>query len=121
LEAVHASALVALGHLLVQNAASGGHPLHVAGGHAARVAEAVAVLDLAGEHIGDGLDAAMRMPRKSGQVIGGIFVAKIVQEQERIEVLCSCRSRRRAASLTPAPSMVGLVSKDLSNGAKRHG
>ena len=87
LEAVHAAARVALGHLLVENAAAGGHPLHVAGGHAALVAERVAVRDLTGEDVGDGLDAAMRMPGKAGQVVGGILVAEVVEQQERIELL----------------------------------
>ena len=36
---------VALRHLLMQDAAAGGHPLHVAGAERAAVAEAVAVLD----------------------------------------------------------------------------
>ena len=50
------------------------------------VAEAVAVLDGAGQHIGDGLDAAMRMPRKAGAIIVGTIVAEIVEQQERIEL-----------------------------------
>ena len=78
---------VALRHLLVQNAAAGRHPLHVAGGHLALVAQAVAVLDRAGQHVGDRLDPAMRMPGKSRQVILRVVVAEIVQQQERIEVL----------------------------------
>ncbi len=83
---MHAAVGVALGHLLVQDAAAGRHPLHVAGGHLALVAEAVAVLDRAGKHVGDGLDAAMRMPGKSREVILGILVAKIVQQQKGIEL-----------------------------------
>ena len=65
LEAVHAALRIALRHLLMQDAAAGRHPLHVARAQLALVAEAVAVLDGAGEHIGDRLDAAMRMPRES--------------------------------------------------------
>ena len=79
-------ALVAFGHLLVQNAAAGRHPLHVAGGHAALVAQAVAVRHLAGQHIRDGLDSPVRMPGKARQIIRRIVVAKIVQQQERIEL-----------------------------------
>ena len=52
----------------------------------AAVAQAVAVLDGAGEHVGDGLDAAMRMPREPGEVVGGTLVAEIVEQQERIEL-----------------------------------
>src|SRR6266550_2404580 len=76
LKAVHPAALVALRHLLVQNAAARGHPLHVAGTHAAAVAQAVAVLDTTAQHVGDRLDAAMRMPRKAGEIVLGVLVAE---------------------------------------------
>jgi hypothetical protein len=50
------------------------------------VAHAVAVLDGSGQHVGDGLDAAVRVPGKAGQVILGNVVAEIVEQQERIEI-----------------------------------
>ena len=84
---MHAAVGVAFGHLLVQNAAACGHPLHVAGGHAALVAELVAVRDFACQHVGDGLDAAMGMPGKSGEIVGRVLVAKVVEQQERVELL----------------------------------
>ena len=87
MKTVHASVGVAAGHLLVQNAAPGGHPLDVSGGHLALVAQAVAVLHFAGQDVRDRLNAAMRMPRESSQVIGGILVAEIVQQEEWIEFL----------------------------------
>jgi hypothetical protein len=62
-------AKVALGHFLVHDAASGGHPLHVTGAQGAGVAEAVAMFDGTGQHIGNGLDAAVRMPGKALEVI----------------------------------------------------
>ena len=77
--------VVALRHFLMQDAAAGGHPLHVAGAELAAVAEAVAMIDIAGQHVGDGLDAAMRMPREAGEIFGRPVVAEIVQQQERIE------------------------------------
>ena len=86
LEAVHAPLRVALRHFLMQDAAAGGHPLHVACAHLTLVAEAVAVLDGAGEHIGDGLDAAVRMPGKAGAVVIGVVVAEIIEQQERVEL-----------------------------------
>ena len=86
LEAVHAAGVVALGHFLVDDAAAGGHPLDVAGGDGAVVAHAVAVLDGAGEDVGDGFDAAMRMPGEAGEVVVGDVVAEIVEEEEGIEV-----------------------------------
>jgi hypothetical protein len=85
LEAVHPSPLVALRHLLVQDSAPGRHPLHVSGRHAPLVSQAVPVRHLAGKHVCNRLDPAMRMPGKPGQVIRRIFIAKIVQQQERIE------------------------------------
>ena len=86
LEAMHAALRVALRHFLVQDAAAGRHPLHVARSEIAAIAQAVAVLDIAGEHIGDGLDAAMRMPGKSGAILVRPVVAEIVQQEERIEL-----------------------------------
>src|SRR4029077_21233116 len=87
LETVHAAVAIPLRHLLVKNAAAGGHPLHVAGDHLALVAEAVAVLDRTGEYVGDRLDPAVRMPGKSRNVIFWILIAEVVQQQERIEFL----------------------------------
>src|SRR5580700_7180054 len=48
---LHAAARIALRHLLVENAASGRHPLHVAGPERSPVAQAVAVVHRAGQHI----------------------------------------------------------------------
>jgi hypothetical protein len=84
---VHPALRIALRHLLVQNPAARRHPLHVARAHLALVAQAVAVLHRARQHIRNRLDSAMRMPRKSLQIIGRILIAKIVQQQERIELL----------------------------------
>src|SRR6266446_3669136 len=84
---MHTALRITLGHLLVQDAAAGGHPLHVASSHLAFVSEAIAVLDRAGEHIRDRLNPTVRMPRKSGQVIFRVVVAKIVQQQKWIEIL----------------------------------
>ena len=70
----------------MHDAAAGGHPLDVARAKTALVAEAVAVIDGARQDIGDRLDAAMRMPRESGEIVGRIVVAEIIEEQERIEV-----------------------------------
>jgi len=40
----------------------------------------------AGEHVGHGLEAAMRVVGKSGDVIGGVVRAKLVEHQEGIDV-----------------------------------
>jgi hypothetical protein len=86
LEAVHLAVGVALRHLLVDDAAAGGHPLHVAGAERAAVAQAVGMLDGAGEHVGDGLDAAVRMPRNP-RGSRRTVVAKSSNRQKRIELV----------------------------------
>ena len=84
---MHAPLRVALGHLLMHDAAARGHPLHVAGAEAAAIAETVAVLDRAGQHISDGLDAAMRMPGKAGEIVLRSVVAEIVEQEKRVGLL----------------------------------
>ncbi len=86
LEPVHFARCVALGHLLVDNPAPRRHPLHVAGGDGAAIAHAVAVLHGSGEHIGDGLDPAVRVPREARQVVLGNVVAEVVEQQKRVEI-----------------------------------
>ena len=108
---------VALGHLLVQDAAAGGHPLHVARGHLALVAEAVAVLDGAGEHVGDRFDAAVRMPRESGQVILRTSLRKSSNSRNGSNSLVLPKPKARC-SFTPAPSMVGCGLKNLFYGSE---
>ena len=81
---MHAAGRVAVRHLLVQDAPAGRHPLHVAGAQGTVVAQAVGMVDRAGEHVGDGLDPAMRVPGEAGLVVGGTIVAEIVEQQERV-------------------------------------
>ena len=50
------------------------------------IAHAVAVVDRSGKNVGDGLDAAVRMPWEACEIILGNVVAKVVEQQERIEV-----------------------------------
>ena len=116
---MHAAVRVALRHLLVQDAAAGRHPLHVAGAEAAAVAEAVAVLDVAGEHVGDRLDAAVRMPRKAGEIVARVVVAEVVEEQERIE-LRGVAEAERALQLDAGAFDGGLRVNDFPNRTNRH-
>ncbi len=44
------------------------------------------MIDFAGQHIGDGLDAAVGMPGEAGKIVRGVLVAKVVEQQERIEL-----------------------------------
>ena len=87
LKPMHPARLVALRHLLMNNAAARRHPLHVSGGDSAAVTHAVAMLHRSRQHIRDCLDPAMRMPRKSGEIVFGNVVAKIIEQQKRVEVL----------------------------------
>src|SRR6202030_517959 len=86
LKSVHATHFIALGHLLVNNSAARGHPLHVPWGNRAVIPQAVFMLHGSGKHIGDRLDAAVRMPRKTRQIILRHVVPEIVQQQERIKL-----------------------------------
>ena len=71
----------------MQDPAAGSHPLDIAGSQRPLVAEAVAVFDTAGQDIGNGFDAAVRVPGKACAVIAGIVTAEIVEEQEGIKFL----------------------------------
>ena len=117
---MHAALRVALRHLLMQDAAAGRHPLHVAGAELAAVAEAVAVLDVAGQHVGDGLDAAMRMPGKAGAVFVGTVVAEIVEQQERIE-FGGVAEAEGAAQIHAGAFHGGLGRDDALDGTNGHG
>ena len=43
------------------------------------------MLDLALEHIGNRLDAPVRMPGESGDIIVRVLGVKVIQEQKRVE------------------------------------
>ena len=44
--------------------------------------------DGSGKHVRDRLDSPVRMPRKSRQIVFRNIVAKIVQQEERVELFC---------------------------------
>src|SRR5579862_4078574 len=84
---MHATLGISLRHLLVKDAAAGGHPLHIASGHFALVTETVAMLDRAREYISDRLDPAVRVPGESRQIIFRVVVTEIIEQQKGIEIL----------------------------------
>src|ERR1700732_2354127 len=90
---MHLTELVPLGHLLMYDAAARRHPLNVSRTDNPLVSHTVAMLDGPCQHIGDRLDATMGMPRESGKVILWDVVAKIVEEEERIEVGGAAKSK----------------------------
>jgi hypothetical protein len=70
----------------MHDAAAGGHPLHAAGPEQAGIALVVAMAHAAREHVGHGLEAAMRMIGKAGDVVGALVGAELVEHQERVEI-----------------------------------
>jgi hypothetical protein len=71
---------------VVDDAPSRGHRLLVAGRNGAAISQTVSVFDGPGKHIRDRLDPAVRVPRESRQVILRNVIAKIIEQQERIEI-----------------------------------
>src|SRR5262250_1576398 len=117
---MHTALRIALRHLLMHYAAARGHPLHVAGAERASIAEAVAMLDRAGEHIGDGLDAAMRMPGETGEIVLRPVIAEIIKQQERIGLLGVAKAESAAQFHSGAfDRRLGL--HDALDGANGHG
>src|SRR5689334_3658084 len=68
----------------MDDAARGAHPLHVAGAEVAGVAVVVLVLHVAIEHVGDRLEAAVRMRREAGEVVVQIVREELVEHEERV-------------------------------------
>src|SRR6516225_10179618 len=103
----------------MQDTAAGRHPLHVAGAEIAAIAEAVAVLDITGEHVGNGLDAAMRMPGETGEIFGRAVVAEIVQKEKWIE-FGGVAEAESAAQMHAGALDRGLGRDDAFDGADGH-
>ena len=115
LEARHAAFLL-LGHLGMDDAAPGGHPLHAAGLEQADVADAVAMAHAALEHDRHGLEAAVRMVGKAADVVARGVAAEGVEHQERIEPLLQ-RLRQHARQLDAVAVGGGLAADDALDGA----
>jgi hypothetical protein len=69
----------------VDDAPARRHPLHVAALQVAAVAHVVLVQHVAVEHVGHGLEAAVRMVREAGDVIVGVVGGELVEHQERVQ------------------------------------
>src|SRR2546423_1919432 len=70
----------------MQDAAPGRHPLDVTSAHFSAIAQAVAMFDSPGEHVGDRLNPALRMPGDACEIGIRVVVAKIVEQEKRIEL-----------------------------------
>ncbi len=94
-----------LGWLLdVEDPGTGGHPLCVAVGDDSAPAVRIAVLEDTVDHVGDGLEAAMRMPRRSLGLAGGVLdLAHLIEVDERVEIgeldAVECPADREAFAL----------------------
>ena len=84
LEAPHEPVFL-LRHFGMQDAASGRHPLHAAGLEQTAIALVVAVTHASGEHVGDGLEAAMRVLGEAADVVVRIVGQEFVEQQKGIE------------------------------------
>jgi len=78
------------------------------------------MIDAAGQHISDGLDASMRMPGEAGAVFFRPVVAEIVEQQERIE-FGGVAEAESAAQMHACALECGLGRDNALDGADRHG
>ena len=104
----------------MEDAAAGGHPLHVARSHAAAIPEAVAMLDRARQNVRNGLDAAMRVPGEPGQVVVRVVVSEIIEQQEGIE-FSGVPEPERTAELDARALTGGSGVNGALDGSDRHG
>src|SRR6267378_177194 len=120
LEAVHPPNVIALRHLLMNDPAACGHPLHVAGGDRAAISHAVAVFNGSSKNIRDGFDTAMGMPWEARQVVLRNIVAEVIEQEERVEVLGGAEAECAAQMHTGAfEGRLGL--DEPLYGSNRHG
>ena len=80
-------------HLGVDDAPTGGEPLHVAAAEARRRAERVGMIDEALAHDRHGLEAAMRMLRKPGHDVAVVHAPAVLA----LEVLAHVRPASEAS------------------------
>src|SRR5580704_4387365 len=78
----------------MNNAAPRRHPLNVARRNRPAIAQTIPMLDRPRQNISYGLDSAMRMPWKPRQVVLRHVIAKIVEQQKRIEVGSVAKPKR---------------------------
>ena len=119
LKPVHPARQITLRHFLVDDAASGGHPLDIAGADCAAVTNTIAMFNCTCEDLGDRFDPAVRVPGESGKVIRRNIIPEIIEEKERIEVRC-CTEAESAAKMD-AGALEGRPGLDNAfNRSKRH-
>ena len=87
--------------------AARGHPLRVALADDAATAVGVVVRDLAVEHVGDGLEPAVRVPRRALRLVGAVLDRpELVEEEEGVGRRAASRPPGNGRHTSkPAPSM----------------
>lgn len=105
LEATH-RAFHLFRHLAVDDAVGGGHPLYAAGLEQAAIAEVVFVAHTPFEHVGHGLEAAVRVRREASDIVVRVLGIELVEHQERVEAFRDGPPITRVRR-TPAPSEAG--------------
>ena len=107
-------------HLVVQDAATRGHPLRVALADDAATTVGVVVRDLAVEHVGDGLEPAVRVPGRALRLVGLVLDrAELVEEEERVGVVHAQAARERTPHLE-AGALDGVVRGHGAQRGARH-
>ena len=101
----------------VQQPGAGGHPLRVAVRDGAAATVAVLVVEDAVDDVGDGLEAAVRVPgRALGLARRVLHLAHLVHHDERVEVL-EVDAGERAAHREPLALVAGRSRRHLPHGA----
>src|SRR6266508_2136396 len=91
-EPVNRSIRTAAWHYLVQNAATGGHPLHITGTDQTGVTETIAVMRGAFEHISDRFNATMRVHGEAADgTLNRIIEGEVIEKQEGIKFVANAR------------------------------
>ena len=91
----------------MDEAAPGRHPLHAARFDGALVARAVSVAHAPGQHVGDGLEAAVGMVGEAADVVLGPVRAEFIEQQEGVQ-LTEFRRPDDAGELDTGPVGRGL-------------
>src|SRR5207244_10865065 len=76
--------------------AARGHPRDVTGPKGSLVSEAVTVVHRPREDVGDGFDPAMGVPGEPREVVLGVLVAKVVEQEKGIELFGIAEAERAA-------------------------
>jgi hypothetical protein len=82
----------------MKDAAPRSHPLHITSAQRAPIAQTVTVSDRPREHVRDGLDSPMRVPRKPREIVFRILVPEVVKQEKRIELVRISKSKRATQS-----------------------